>query len=185
MNQYQFSTNYNDHCNPDKIEDVINFAPFLFFNKHKDNLFENIKGLDKIDISSNKILNFDCNYENNINAMKEAFFSIENVDYLQKNIIINIYKQTDTRIKPQKYATFNQLMNSVWLKYCKLLPYDFTKQIEDLNQRTLSLAIEELSKEVSFQLNYIRDSDVNQKLFIPIPTNTSTRRTLTSSSLTF
>lgn len=157
-----------------KNNDNYDFAPFLLW---KDN--NNTPFIDKEhkQINTNSI-NFNDNYEYNIEIMKEAFFSKENIDYIQKSIILKVYNDTDKNIilKPQKYEIIIQIMNNFWINNCRFLPYNFKEQIEDLNSSVIKYSTNELIKESYFHLNYLKDRD-NRDL-INTPINTKQRRNI-------
>lgn len=162
----------------------VTYAPFLLWNEHNDKYFQKLGQDNKIAIDTNEIQN--CNINENSNLillMKEAFYLKENINYLQNKIIENVYIKSDKKyiLKPQKYELMIQLMNNFWNGYCRYLPYDFDKQIEELNNKIIDFASDKLLKETNIYLNYIRDSNVNNNILIPPPENVSSKRTYNKS----
>jgi len=67
-------------------------------------------------------------------------------------------------------------MNSFWNGYCRYLPYNYDKQIEELNTKLISHIVIELLKELEFQNNYLRDIDITNNKYLPSPINTNIKR---------
>jgi hypothetical protein len=74
-------------------------------------------------------------------------------------------------------------MNSIWLAYCKYLPYNFDKQIEELDFKLIDYAIDKLYQEAIFYQNYLRDSDIQNNIHLPTPENSRNRRSNNLSSI--
>jgi hypothetical protein len=144
--------------------DVVSFAPFLMWNEHDNHYFENMGTINKMAISDNnaydteKTLTYDDNYAD---LMREAYFSSENMDIIQNMMIKEVfYKSNQTlRINKIKNETLIQVMNDIWTKFCRFLPYDYKKQIYDLNVKVTEHIVPLLLNESKFYFNYLRDSD--------------------------
>ena len=139
------------------------FAPFLLWKNNDKNPFN---------LNNNIILNND----NYIDLMKIAFYSLENIDFLQKSIIIKVYIDTNKNIilKKQKYEVIIQIMNSFWTNNCNFLPYNYKNQIENLNNLIINYSTSYLIKEAYFYLNYLNDKE--NRSFLDIPLNTKLNR---------
>jgi hypothetical protein len=145
--------------NLNNILNSFNFAPFLMWNDHENNYIKDFNIINKMNINSNTInnnKNSDCS-----EILKDNFFSIENINIIQNKIIMSIfYKSNETlRINKIKYESLIQIMNSIWLKYCQFLPFDFKKQIQNLNNKVIEYIVPLLLKESKFYFNYLKDSD--------------------------
>lgn len=156
--------NNNYQSNNININDN-NITPFLLW------MDNNQKPIKIDNIIDNNLIN-DKSEEDNIELMKKAFYSDENIDYLQKSIIIRVYNDTDKNIilKKQKYEIIIQIMNSFWINKCKYLPYNYREQIEELNYLIIQYSSKELIKEAYFYLNYLKDRDNRDLINTPINT---------------
>lgn len=149
------------------ILDVVSFAPFLMWNEHDSKYNENIGAINTIAISDNTAYDVkqSCsNPDSYADLMKEAFFSLDNMDIIQNMIIKNVWNQSGQtlRINKIKHETLIQIMNHMWINFCRFLPYDLKEQIRDLDHKVTDYAVPLLLKESKFYFNYLRDSNVNK-----------------------
>ena len=158
------NNNYYKFNNINIIDD--NTTPFLLW------MDNNQKPIKINNIINNNLINDNISKNDNIELMKKAFYSNENIDYLQKSIIIKVYNDTNKNIilKKQKYEIIIQIMNSFWINKCKYLPYNYREQIEELNNLIIQYSSEELIKEAYFYLNYLKDKDNRDLINTPINT---------------
>jgi hypothetical protein len=173
----QFNLNNNNEINNNiklNNNNEYGFIPFLISKDNPNILIKNDK---QFDIKNNEI-NFKNDNVYNIELMKEAFYSKENIDYIQKSIILKVYNDTDKNIilKQQKSHIMLQIMNNYWLNYCKYLPYDFKKQIEDLNNLIINASSKELINQSFYHLNYLKNKD--NLLLLDTPINTKQNRNI-------
>jgi hypothetical protein len=149
--------------NSTKILDIVSFAPFLMWNEHDSKYFENIGTINNIAINDNNLYdtNKTCNNNDYGELMKEAFFSAENMDIIQNMIIKNVYYSSGEtlRINKIKSESLLQVMNNIWINFCRFLPYDLKEQIRDLDKKVTDYLVPLLLKESQFYFNYLRDSD--------------------------
>jgi hypothetical protein len=161
------SFNMNPKLDQNKESNVLNvvsFAPFLMWNNHDNNYFQNVGKINNMAINENNIYETpkSCNNDDNyVDLMKEAFFSLENMDIIQNRIIISVYLKSDKtlRVNKIKNETLLQVMNSIWTNFCRFLPYDLKEQIDELDNRVVEYIVPLLLKESQFYFNYLRDSD--------------------------
>lgn len=144
--------------------DVVSFAPFLMWNEHDNHYFENMSNINRMAINDNNAYDVQktCNDDDNYaELMKEAYFSAENMDIIQNMMIKEVfYKSNQTlRVNKIKSETLIQVMNDIWTKFCRFLPYDYKKQIYDLNVKVTEHIVPLLLNESKFYFNYLRDSD--------------------------
>lgn len=144
--------------------DVVSFAPFLMWNEHDSKYFENIGAINSMVINDNNTYDTSkscTNDDNYADLMKEAFFSAENMDIIQNMIIKNVFFKSNEmlRINKIKSETLIQVMNHMWINFCRFLPYDLKEQIRDLNHKVTDYIVPLLLKESEFYFNYLRDSD--------------------------
>jgi len=145
------------------ILDVVSFAPFLMWNEHNSKYFENIGTINKVALKDNNIYDTTKmhNDDSYADLMKDTFFSLENMDIIQNHIIKTVFYKSNQklRINKIKTETLIQVMNNIWIKFCRFLPYDLKKQIEDLDIKVSEYLVPLLLKESEFYFNYLRDSD--------------------------
>jgi hypothetical protein len=161
------SFNMNPKLDQNKESNVLNvvsFAPFLMWNNHDNNYFQNVGKINNMAINENNIYETpkSCNNDDNyVDLMKEAFFSLENMDIIQNRIIISVYLKSNKtlRVNKIKNETLIQVMNSIWTNFCRFLPYDLKEQIDELDNRVVEYIVPLLLKESQFYFNYLRDSD--------------------------
>ena len=96
-----------------------------------------------------------------------AFFSIDNMNYLQKEIQRQVYEQSkgQWQIDPQDIDELKIVMRSMFYQYGKNLPYDIPGQINELNSIVLGWCVPRIMSEVSMYIYYLNDID---KLPVPM-----------------
>jgi hypothetical protein len=161
------SLNINPKLDQNKESNMLNvvsFAPFLMWNNHDNNYFKNVGKINNMAINENNIYETpkSCNNDDNYaDLMKEAFFSLENMDIIQNRIIISVYLKSNKtlRVNKIKNETLIQVMNHIWTNFCRFLPYDLKEQIDELDNKVTEYIAPLLLKESQFYFNYLRDSD--------------------------
>ena len=68
------------------------------------------------------------------NTLSRAFFSNDNVECIQNQIINNVYNQSQKQISKQSYQELQIIMKSIYLQYSRNLSYDIKEQISVLNK---------------------------------------------------
>lgn len=121
--------------------------------------------------------------------LEKGFFSKENVEIINKKLIITVYNKTNKKflICPQKEENLIIVMRYVWIEYSRNLPFNITEQIEELNCRVVSEILPTVVSNADQKIGYIRDIST-QPVGPPLPVNTkNVERTLPSISnlLTF
>jgi len=112
------------------------------------------------------------------------YFSHENINRIQKQLKIEIDKYFNGKMKllvDQDELDLIQVMRFIYLEYGKNLPYDFKKQVKELNIRTIKYIIPDMITNIKQQYDYIRD--INKPLSPPdnpINVNSAGRRSLPS-----
>lgn len=146
------------------ILDDVSFAPFLMWNEHDSKYFEKAGINNKLIINDNTLYDVSktCADTNNYtDLMAEAYFSAENMDIIQNQIIKNVFYTSNEslRINKIKQETLIQVMNSMWTNYCRFLPYNYKEQIAELNKKVSDYIVPLLINENQFYKNYLRDSN--------------------------
>lgn len=86
---------------------------------------------------SNKIQDTNVNIISNIvvpNALSRTFFSNDNVERIQRQIINEVYRKSQKQIGKQSYQELQIIMKSIYLQYGRNLEYDIEGQVVVLNK---------------------------------------------------
>jgi hypothetical protein len=119
----------------------------------------------------------------NISILKEIFFSDENIELINKQIILTIWKRTNKkyRVGFQNKDNLLVVMQYVFLEYAKHLPYDIKGQIRDLNCQVVGEILPNIITNFEQKLGYLRDIERRQPL-VDLPKSSTADRTLASAS---
>jgi hypothetical protein len=151
--------------------------PFLFLNNHRKDYFNKL---------NNHINGNSKNYQGYI--LEETFFLDQNVDLIQKQVIMEVYKMSNKKylIKFQKKETINIIMQYVFNEYAQHLPFNIKNQIIELNNKTVKILCSDIIENLNSHEKYMRDSTTQPKL-LDRPENVSYagNRTLPSVTTTF
>lgn len=120
---------------------------------------------------------------NNIddNILKDIFFSDENIELINKQIILSIWKRTNNTYKIGFQSKDNLLvvMQYIYLEYAKHLPYNIKSQIRDLNCQVVGEILPIIITNFEQKLGYLRDIEKRQPL-VELPKSSTSDRTLIS-----
>lgn len=117
-----------------------------------------------------------------IGALESTFFSPENIDLINKQLILSVYRKTNKKfvICPQKDEDLIIVMRYVFIEYSRNLPYNIDGQIKDLNCTVVGEILPTIISNVDQKVGYLRDIST-QPIGPPLPINTkSIERTLPS-----
>jgi hypothetical protein len=91
-------------------------------------------------IRNELIKNLTKTNECNLSNIEKLFFSDENIDLINKKLILSVWKQTKNacKINYQSKDKLIIVMRYIYIEYGKNLPYDIKKQIDELNCITIS-----------------------------------------------
>ena len=120
--------------------------------------------------------------ECNIGDLENTFFSKDNIDLINKQLILSVYNKTNKQflISFQKEADLLIVMRYVFIEYSRNLPYDIANQIKDLNCRVVSEILPIVISNVDQKIGYLKDIET-QPIGPPLPINTKKlNRTLPS-----
>lgn len=122
--------------------------------------------------------------ECNVGELEKTFFSKENINLINKHLILSVYSNTNKQflICPQKEADLIIVMRYVFIEYSRNLPYDIDKQIKDLNYHVISEILPIVISNVDQRIGYLKDIET-QPVGPPLPINTKKiNRTLPSTT---
>ena len=150
---------------------------FLLLSAHRNKYFEEFsKKLDK----DNK------DYQGFI--LEELFFSESNIEIVQKQLVLSIYKNTNRKylIPFQNYKSILTVMKFIFNDQAKHLPYNVTEQIKELNLKVVLELTPMIIKNINSKLKYLDDINspppINE---LPLNVNSAGNKTLPSISYTF
>lgn len=121
-------------------------------------------------------------------SLETSFFSQDNIDLINKQLILSVYKKSNTeyKISPQSPESLIIVMRYVFIEYARHLPYDIIGQIRELNCRVVNEIIPSIITQVTQNTKYLETINNPRKL-IDLPKNThgGTRQNLPSVTTTF
>jgi len=85
-------------------------------------------------LTPQKCFNDGINHMHTATSLSEGFFSKENVDIIQNEIIKRVYNESNYVISRQSDINLQIIMRSVYLQYGKNLPCQIKEQIIELNE---------------------------------------------------
>jgi hypothetical protein len=141
------------------------------FSKKEEDDYENIKNLTSYKFFSEKTDNNDFQQQgiksiHTENPVSELFFSRHNIKTLQDGIRFSVYKKTSDMkvIGEQSENELVIIMRSIYLQYCKHMPYNIVAQVKELNGKVIDFAVPRILVELNQYINYKKDASS-----LPIP----------------
>ncbi len=119
--------------------------------------------------------NLDCT------EVSKIFFSIDNIDLLQKGIRNKILNDTDGKINISRQSDdeLKIIMRSIYFQYGKNSKYNIKSQILDLNTRVIEWSVPEIISNIKQSQKYIEDiSTMPVPLQMPQSMSSAGTRTL-------
>jgi hypothetical protein len=116
-------------------------------------------------------------------ALETTFFSDENMNLINKQLIMKVYEKSDKKYKigPQSKQSLLIVMRYIFIEHARHLPYDIKEQIRELNCRVVTDILPNIITNVEQKLEYIKlIESPRQILSLPISTNNKNRKTLPS-----
>lgn len=115
--------------------------------------------------------------------LSQIFYSDENLELINKQIVLTVYKKTQGKIRIpfQSKDDLKVVMRWVYINYARNLPFKIKEQIKDLNNHVVCQITPNLISASNQYLDYLRDIE---KPFEPLPPpiNASRDKTLPSIS---
>ena len=116
-------------------------------------------------------------------TLSQIFFSKDNIELINKQIILIVFKKTDGKIKipNQLEDDLKVVMRWIYVNYSRNLPFKIKEQIINLNNKVVCELVPDLISSANQYLDYLRD--IEKPLDpLPPPVNVSKDRTLPSIS---
>ena len=104
------------------------------------------------------------------NDVNTLFFSLKNIETIQKKIILSIYNNTGGKYKigRQSEEQLKIIMRSIYLQNSRNLPFQIQEQVDILNKKVLEYCIPNIYTEILQYEKYLKDSSS-----IPVPNDRS------------
>jgi hypothetical protein len=133
-------------------------------------LHKNLTSYDFIEKSNDRQFDFQKQGIKSIhteNPISSLFFSEHNIDILQNGIRFSVFSKTENNMVIDKQSENELLiiMRSVYLQYCKHLPYNITSQVKELNTKVIDYSVPKILVEINQHVNFKNDIS---KLPIPL-----------------
>lgn len=120
--------------------------------------------------------------------LENTFFSNENLDLINKQLIISVFKHTDGQYKiaPQSNQSLIIILRYVFLEHARHLPYNIAEQIRELNNKVVCEILPNIITQITQRTEYLKIiSEPRQLLALPICVTKGTRQNLPSVTTTF
>lgn len=136
---------------------MIPFSQF-YFSENK-----NSKKLRNRFLKMEKNISLDCD---DILLLRNVFFSDENVELINKQLVLTIYKQSEKKylIDYQNSEKINIIMNYVYINYSKNYNCNIPQQIKELNTIVVGELTQPVLSEVKLRIHYLNDIATGKKL---------------------
>jgi hypothetical protein len=169
--------NYSRNTTNDTIIKTNTFqeSPFILFQDVNPNL---------VDKRNEMIKNITKTTSSEITDVESLFFSDENIELINKQLILYVWKKSNNlyKINFQDKDKLLIIMRYVYLEFSRNLPYDIQKQINELNCLTISEIGPTVITNFEQKLGYLRDIERRQSL-LPLPQSTSKNKSLSTNEI--
>lgn len=114
--------------------------------------------------------------------LETTFFSDENIDLINKILIMTVYKSKYKVLIPkQSNDSLIIVMRYVFIEYARHLPYDIENQIKDLNYCVINEILPNVLTNIEQKINYL--NEINQpRQLLDLPQNVNKVKNLRSIS---
>ena len=159
-----------------KIMDQVDVrkTPFLLFQSHQNDYYnmsqESVRGIQEETILS------------------KIFFSPQNVDRVQRQLIGTVFRRTDGAylIEKQREEDLQVVMRSIFLQHARHVPDHIPEQIHELNNLVVDDLVPNVISEVNAYIGYLdRTFAPRQIMDLPEYVSSAGTRTIPSVTQTF
>ena len=166
----QFTYNQSDYSDRVIKSNTFQELPFILFQDVNPAI---------VNKRNEMIKNMTKTTQDNITDVESLFFSDENIELINKQLILYVWKKSNRmyKINFQDRDKLLIVMRYVYLEFARNLPYDIDKQINELNCITISEIGPNVITNFEQKLGYLRDIEKRQPL-LQLPQNTSKTKTL-------
>lgn len=117
-----------------------------------------------------------------ITVLEDLFFSADNIDLINKQLMLAVWKKSDKkyRIGFQEINKLIVVMRYVFIEYAKHLPYNIKGQIEELNCIVVGEIVPNVITNFEQKLGYLRD--IETRTILPYAVSTTSGKNLLPST---
>jgi len=139
-----------------------------------------------VELRNQMIKNLARTTECNITDVESLFFSDANIELINKQLILTVYKRSKKQYKIgfQNKDKLLIVMRYVYLEFSRNLPYDLEGQINELNCLVVGEIAPVVITNFEQKLGYLRDIERRQAP-VPLPQSTSKMKTLPTANKDF
>jgi len=120
--------------------------------------------------------------------LENTFFSNENLDLINKQLIISVFKHTNGQYKiaPQSNQSLVIILRYVFIEYARHLPYNIQEQIRELNNKVVCEILPDIITQITQRTEYLKTiNEPRQILSLPVCVAKGKRQNLPSITATF
>jgi hypothetical protein len=171
--------NYNKDTQRNTIIKTNTFqeSPFI--------LFQDVNQ-DVVNVRNEMIKNMTKTTQCEITDIESLFFSDENINLINKQLILFVWKKSNNlyKIGFQDKDKLLIVMRYIYLEFSRNLPYKIQEQLHELNCLTVGEIGPIVITNFEQKLGYLRDIEQRQ-MPIPLPQSTSKMKTLPTANKDF
>ena len=125
----------------------------------------------------NQVMIPECHQGN----LETIFFSIENIDLINKQLILSVFKNTDKQflIHKQSHDNLIIIMRYVFIEHARHLPYNIMCQIKELNCKVVNEILPNIITNITQRINYLKLINEPRQL-LDLPKNVNKTKNLKS-----
>jgi hypothetical protein len=159
---------YCTYKDDDFVNNDISSTPFLYLSdnpnreKNQSQLKQVLRGFDDT-----------CSF------LGELFFSNDNIDLIQKQLILSVYKKLNTKIPYQNNESLLIVMRRIYKEHCIHQNCNITEQIRTLNNITVDAILPDVLANITQHFEYIKHITEPRKLLEP-PIHITSKQALPS-----
>ena len=91
------------------------------------------------------------------NALSRTFFSNDNMERIQNQIVNDVYNKSQKKISKQSYQELQIIMKSIYLQYSRNLPNNIEEQVLTLNKYVVDYSVPTIISNVLEYNKYLQD----------------------------
>jgi hypothetical protein len=110
--------------------------------------------------------------ESGQNELDSIFFSDDNINNINKKLILTVYKKSNNlyKIHPQTKESLLIVMRYVYIEHARNLPFKIEKQINSLNCTVVGEILPNIFTNITQKIEYLKSLDRDREL-LPLPIN--------------
>jgi hypothetical protein len=110
--------------------------------------------------------------ESGQDELENIFFSDENINNINKKLILTVYKKSNNlyKINPQTKESLLIVMRYIYIEFSRSLPFKINEQIENLNCTVVGEILPNVFTNITQKIEYLNFLDRDREL-LPLPIN--------------